>query len=262
MEEHRLPVLKTLKFALKDVAGIIMKMPVLCMTVMLVFLIIKIYKPSRDIFRTEGFTIWNISEFYFYFALIVAVRAIFALPAYRLLIDGEDRMQRNFRESIEAALAYCAAYVIFKILPLFALRILVSPMLITNSLAFLFFYVVVMIIVVPFCVFWYIRWSLILPAIAVDWQGVSLRWTNWLTEGAVWRIYLSKLLLFAIFSLCFKVPALMVWSFGFDWCVIFIVAVSSTIILIADVALESEIYIWCRDKKSIVLAGVETPSRI
>lgn len=112
MEEHRLPVLTTLKFALKDMAGIIMKMPVLCMTVMLVFLIIKIYKPSRDTFKTEGFAIWNISEAYFYFVLIVAVRAIFALPAYRFLIDGEDRMQRTFRESIEAALAYCAAYVI------------------------------------------------------------------------------------------------------------------------------------------------------
>ena len=62
MEEHRLPVLKTLKSALKDMAGIIMKMPVLCMTVMLVFLIIKIYKPSRDTFKTEGFTTWNISE--------------------------------------------------------------------------------------------------------------------------------------------------------------------------------------------------------
>ncbi|QIJ77044.1 hypothetical protein GU700_22220 [Methylobacterium sp. NI91] len=246
MEALRLPVLRTVKLAVKDSINIISRMPILCLLALLAAVLFKLIEeivlgPAL----TGEASAQNTLETY----LIDIAEYTYVVPlavfSCRFVILGRTATWREALRIKDILIAYGTVSIVFAtaiFLPLLILKSNPDQLDAAVSMIFLTAFLISLSILI----YWAIRWSLIYPAIAVDQIGASLQWSARTTKGIAWRVFITNATIPVIFS-ALLIPFLIegyVDQIG-RWSILLTAFASvSSNILFAAVA--SEIYLWCR----------------
>lgn len=243
VEEAKLPIFQTIKASAADVCRIIVELPLHCLAMLVIAALNSVMQQGLLNRIAEDGSTFEINFYVIICSLpILIVSAPIFVAFHRFIIVGDKMSFSDIWGGRALVITYCVVSLCVSIVNCLGNLLRdVSGHQLDSPYAWMSL-IVGLVFSVSIIVFT-IRISLVYPAIAVDRDDVSLRWSLRNTKGMFWRVSANCIISSSIF-LPFVVLERLASGFGFGILSITILTLSVFFGMLLYPANLSEIYLW------------------
>lgn len=251
MEDAKLPIFQTIKASAADVCRIVVEFPLHCLATLVIATLNSVMQQGLlEQIAADGPAL-EVNFYALIYALPISIlSAPISVVFHRFIIVGDKMSLSDVWGEKAVVIIYCVISLCILFGSYLGRILMYDSSWQLNSPYVWMYYVVGLVFGVLSFVF-YIKISLVFPAIAVDRADVSVRWSLRNTKGLFWRIFVTSVLFNVMVFLPFMALERLASELGFGLASIPLLTLGGLFGMLLYPATLSEIYLWC-DRKGFI----------